>query len=307
MENSQLCSQYWSQYYPEDSQAVDNIMARGICTDDYVAFLLEQFPASKLENMALTSQDYSIAEKFTYILKETQSRLSLLISMNKDCPDVGGKQPHAKISAINHDPNDTSDTFDASSKPVDIRAMLQAQTNQFTSQINQLTNQFKKVGRGENVNGQAGRGGIGRPTNTTRVGRPTNTNRDPTTTTQSLSNNTVIPITRPTAVNKFILGNFHKLINKQPISPDVCVKSEDKQTIPACDPTNFQSIILHKDISEEMKRFLVFFHLHSKGCLVCAHISNTYGENTLYYHTYACLAEMTATYPQIVPCIVRNY
>ena len=66
-----MCSEYWSQLYPEDSQAVDNIMARGICTDDYVALLLEQFPASKLENMALTSQDYSIAEKFTYILKET--------------------------------------------------------------------------------------------------------------------------------------------------------------------------------------------------------------------------------------------
>ena len=142
--------------------------------------------------------------------------------------------------------------------------MLQAQTNQFTSQINHLTNQFKKVGRGENVNGQAGTGGTGRPTNTSRVGRPTNTSRDTTTTSQSLSNNTVIPITRPAALNKFILGNLHKLINKQ--------------TLPACDPTNFQSIILHKDISEEMKRVLVFFHLHSKGCLVCAHISNTYGE-----------------------------
>ena len=84
---------------------------------------MEQFPASKLENMALTSQDYSIAEKFTYILKETQSRLSLLISMNKDCPEVAGKQPHARINAINHDPDDTSNTFDASSKPVDIQAM----------------------------------------------------------------------------------------------------------------------------------------------------------------------------------------
>ena len=27
LENSQLCSQYWSQLYPEDSQTVDNIMA----------------------------------------------------------------------------------------------------------------------------------------------------------------------------------------------------------------------------------------------------------------------------------------
>ena len=76
--------------------------------------------------------------------------------MNKDCPEVGGKQPHAKINAINHHPADTSDTSDASNKSVDIQAMLQAQTNQFTSQINQLQNQFKKVGRGENTNRQGG-------------------------------------------------------------------------------------------------------------------------------------------------------
>ena len=40
LENSQLCSEYWSQLYPQDSQTVDNIMARGICTDDFVAHLL---------------------------------------------------------------------------------------------------------------------------------------------------------------------------------------------------------------------------------------------------------------------------
>ena len=54
LENSQLCSQYWSELYPDDSQAVDNIMARGICTDNYVAYLLEQFPQSKFESMAAT-------------------------------------------------------------------------------------------------------------------------------------------------------------------------------------------------------------------------------------------------------------
>jgi hypothetical protein len=58
----------------------------------------------------------------------------------------------------------------------------------------------------------------------------------------------------------------------------VCVKTDSKQNHPTCDPANFQDIIFHKDISEDMKRTLVFFHLHCKGCLVCAHISNTYGE-----------------------------
>ena len=91
---------------------------------------------------------------------------------------MAGKQPHARINAINHDPDDTSNTFDASSKPVDIQAMLQAQTNQFTSQINHLTNQFKNVGRGGNINGHAGRGGnvnghAGRGGTGNKVGRPT--------------------------------------------------------------------------------------------------------------------------------------
>ena len=93
-----------------------------------------------------------------------------------------------------------------------------------------------------------------------------------------MSASTTVAITKPTAVNKFVLGNFHKLINNQPISKDVCVKTDSKQNHPTCDPANFQGIIFHKDISEDMKRTLVFFHLHCKGCLVCAHINNTYGE-----------------------------
>ena len=100
--------------------------------------------------------------------------------MNKDCPEVAGKQPHARINAIIQEPDNTSNTFDASSKPVDIQAMLQAQTSQFTSQINNLTNQFKNVGRGGNVNGNVGRGGNGN-----RVGRPTGTSRDTNSTTTS--------------------------------------------------------------------------------------------------------------------------
>ena len=91
LENSQLCSRYWSELYTNSSQTVDNIMVRGICTDDYVAYLLEQFPPSKLEGMATCSQEFSIAEKFAYILRETQSRMSLLITMNKDSQGQPGK------------------------------------------------------------------------------------------------------------------------------------------------------------------------------------------------------------------------
>ena len=142
LENSQLCSQYWSELYPNNSQAVNNIMARGICTDDYVAHLLEQFPQSKFESMASTSQNFSIAEKFAYILRETQTRMDLLISMNKDSPESVGKQSQAKSMQVT---TDTSDTFDTSNPTTstEIQALLQAQTNQFTSQINKLTNQFQ--------------------------------------------------------------------------------------------------------------------------------------------------------------------
>ena len=148
------------------------------------------------------------------------------------------------------------------------------------------------------ANGQTGRGG---------TIKPTNTNRAPTIPTQSMSANMPQPITKPTAVNKFVLGNFHKLINNQPIAKDVCVKTDNKQNHPTCDPVNFQDIILHKDISQDMKRTLLFFHLHSKGCLVCAHITNIHEKSTPFFPIYASQGKMTATYPQIVPCIARNY
>ena len=89
-------------------------MVRGICTEEFVALLLDQFPAYNLESMALVCQDYSIAQRFDYILKQTQSRLSLLISMNKESPeDTYKKQPQTWIQAIIQEP-DTTDTSDAS-------------------------------------------------------------------------------------------------------------------------------------------------------------------------------------------------
>ena len=118
-------------------------------------------------------------------------------------------------------------------------------------------------------NGGTGRGGRGG-----RGGRSNGITRE---TNSQDSNHTATQIDRPALVNKFILGNFHKHINGQPISSDVCVQSGDRQTLPACDPFDFQNIISNKDISSAIKHVLVFFQLHSKGCLVCTHISNTNG------------------------------
>jgi hypothetical protein len=196
--------------------------------------------------MAATSQNFSIAEKFAYIFRETQTRMDLLISMNKDSPESVGKQSQAKAMQVT---TDTSDTFDTSNPTTstDIQALLQAQTNQFTSQINKLTNQFHKVGRGGGNTGNTGQNGkiavVNGQTGKTGTPKPTNTNKAPTVPSQSLSTNLPQPITRPGAVNKFILGNFHKLINDQPVPKDATIKTDDKQVHPSCDPANYQDII----------------------------------------------------------------
>ena len=105
---------------------------------------------------------------------------------------------------------------------------------------------------GNGGNGGNARGGIGG----NRGGRSNGISRE---TNSQDSNNTATQIDRPALVNKFILGNFHKHINGQPISSDVCVQSGDRQTLPACDPFDFQNIISNKDISSAIKCVLVFF------------------------------------------------
>ena len=132
-----------------------------------MALLLDQFPANNLEAMALLCQEYSIAQRFDYILRETQSRLSLLISLNKESPeDTYKTQPKARIQAIINDPDttDTSNTSNtatsntANNQQIDIQALLQAQAALLTK----LTNQFKnsgKIGRGNDSNSGGGRDG----------------------------------------------------------------------------------------------------------------------------------------------------
>ena len=116
LENAQLCSQYFTLLYPNDPQKVENVMVRGISTEEFVALLSDHFPANNLESMAEKCQEYSIAQRFNYIHEQTQKRLSLLISMNKESPDSDStgnpEKQTARIQAIIPEP-DTSETFDA--------------------------------------------------------------------------------------------------------------------------------------------------------------------------------------------------
>jgi hypothetical protein len=206
--------------------------------------------------------DYNIKQQLKYLHKTTSDRLALLIAMNNSNPKVETQPPYPSRvqGAISQMDNDPPNSAELTPTPIELK---------HEKEMAQLRKQMTNLER-RNTSMMAGQFG----------GKIDKNIQDP----QNRGGGA--PNQRSKTTNDYVLKQFHAYYNGRKVTNCYLTEENEAKTIiPACDPREGDRLITHSSITPENKKTLVFFMLHSRGCLTCISLLEIYGtDHTLLPH-----------------------